>query len=939
MYIKYLLSFTAALTSVTAKEAKSVFAHFILWLTLSEVGNAASMTLEEWKSDIKLAKEAHIDGFALNIAPQDGNTDAILQKAYKAAGEAGDFALFLSFDYASGGPWPSNRVIEKINTYKSHSAQFKYKDRPLASTFEGANNADDWLSIKKSTDCFFMPSWTSLGPEGFKRFISTVDGAFSWDAWSVGAQAKTVDSDRQWMKAIDGRPYMMPISPWFYTNLPQWNKNWLWRGDDLWHDRWQQIIELQPALVQIITWNDYGESHHIGPVYKTGIPKGAEWYVDDDPHDGWRALLPDYIDRFKSGNLTTEYSSKRAAPVKKDIISYWYRRNPASAGSNGGTTGNNPAMGQPSLDPALVSQDKVFISILASEPSDVSVQIGDSAPSKLSAKVAGVNHFSVPFNNRLGRVSIIVSRSGSEVVRTTGPEITRKCKDGKVNWNAFAGSSLDKAENPSDYDLAHRSIEVEPCRRGPESSSISPEAYTKPYCDFMTANPTIFHAIAAFSRRLDDHGFTKLSERDVWTSTLKPGKKYYCPRNDSSLIAFAIGRDYKCGNGIGVVAGHVDALCAKLKPVSKLPTKAGYVQLGVAPYAGALSSTWWDRDLGVGGRVLVRNPDSGVIEPKLVKLDWPIARIPTLAVHFGAPSRGPFNAETQAVPVIGLDNSDIRGVEVNAEASGIEKGTFAATQPERLVKAIAKALGISDYSTIVNWELELFDTQPAQLGGLDKEFIFAGRIDDKLCCYSAFEALLASSEERSTGIVKMVGMFDDEEIGSLLRQGARSNYMSSVIARIVEAFAPNYGPNLLSQTIANSFLVSSDVTHAVNPNFMGQYLENHSPRLNIGVTICTDPNGHMTTDSVSNALLHRIAAKCDSVLQIFQIRNDSRSGGTIGPMTSARTGMRAIDCGIPQLSMHSIRATTGSLDPGLGVKFFKGFFDYFEEVDKEFQHF
>jgi aminopeptidase I len=186
----------------------------------------------------------------------------------------------------------------------------------------------------------------------------------------------------------------------------------------------------------------------------------------------------------------------------------------------------------------------------------------------------------------------------------------------------------------------------------------------------------------------------------------------------------------------------------------------------------------------------------------------------------------------------------------------------------------------------------------------------------------------------------MVGMFDDEEIGSLLRQGAKSNFMSSVIERIAEAFAKDkYGPNLLSQTVANSFLVSSDVIHAVNPNFLNVYMENHSPRLNVGVTISADSNGHMTTDSVSSGILKSIASRCGSTLQVFQIRNDSRSGGTIGPMTSAQIGLRAIDCGIPQLSMHSIRATTGSLDPGLGVKLFKGFFDYFEEVDKDFADF
>jgi len=92
----------------------------------------------------------------------------------------------------------------------------------------------------------------------------------------------------------------------------------------------------------------------------------------------------------------------------------------------------------------------------------------------------------------------------------------------------------------------------------------------------------------------------------------------------------------------------------------------------------------------------------------------------------------------------------------------------------------------------------------------------------------------------------------------------------------------------------------------------------------------------MTTDSISSALFQRIAEKSGHTLQIFQIRNDSRGGGTIGPMLSSAMGVRAIDAGMGQLSMHSIRAACGSKDPGLGVQIFTGFYQYFEEVDKEF---
>ena len=194
------------------------------------------------------------------------------------------------------------------------------------------------------------------------------------------------------------------------------------------------------------------------------------------------------------------------------------------------------------------------------------------------------------------------------------------------------------------------------------------------------------------------------------------------------------------------------------------------------------------------------------------------------------------------VPVIGLDDSKPSGHHSTQEdgwkpslvSGGEDNVTFTTTQAPGLVKAIASELAIEDTSTIVNWELELFDLQPAQLGGLNKEFIFGGRIDDRLCAYAAIEALVASSSPQSStshesgggkdddddgsGILKIVGLFDDEEIGSQLRQGAKSNFLPTAIERIVEAFAgTKYGSNVLSQTYANSFLISADVTHAVNP--------------------------------------------------------------------------------------------------------------------------
>ena len=437
------LAITVISATLTAAEDKYVFAHFIVSHPLPQpyisanllfqAGNAANMSPGDWASDIAMAKTAKIDGFAMNVAAGDPNTDRVLAAAYAAAENAGDFTMFLSFDYLSWGAWDAGQVINKINQYKYSLAQFNYQGKPLVSTFEGVGSIGDWADIKAATGCFFVPDWSSLGPAGFASHLGTADGALSWDAWPKGAADKTVDADEAWMAMLGGKPFMMPVSPWFYTNLPNWGKNWLWRGDDLWYDRWQEVVRLQPAMVEILTWNDFGEAHYIGPIHPGGVPAGAK-YVEGMPHEGWLKFLPHYIDAYKSNNSTSLDGYDEA-------ITYWYKVNPGHSGSTGGTTGNNPGQGQPALPPQTVSQDKVFLSVLVAQPSDVIVSIGGAQPTSLCTMSSGINHFSVPLNGQTGAVKIKVMRGDREIVTTTGPEITNSCKDGSVNWNAYVGTS------------------------------------------------------------------------------------------------------------------------------------------------------------------------------------------------------------------------------------------------------------------------------------------------------------------------------------------------------------------------------------------------------------------------------------------------------------------------------------------------------------------
>ncbi|MCJ1313030.1 hypothetical protein MMC25_006706 [Agyrium rufum] len=420
------------LTYALQAQAKAVFAHFI-------VGNAATSTSSDWAEDIALASAAGIDGFALNIASGDSSNGNSLDNAYNAADAAGNFSLFLSFDYASQGAWGSSAVSSLISKYSSRSSQFKVDGKPMVSTFEGTDNAGDWAGIKSSTNAFFMPDWTSLGPQGFTQHLDTVDGAFSWDAWPNGASAMTTEDDVQWLNALQSKPFMMSVSPWFYTNLPQWSKNWVWNGDSLWYDRWQQVLEVDPQFVEILTWNDFGESHYIGPVRQSGIPEGADWYVGDNAHDAWREFLPYFISAYKTGN-----ASLPQIDLAKMVWSH--RPNPSSSGSTGGTTGNAPY--QDTLPPSTVSPDNISLDVLVAFPADLSVQIGSNTPTTYKAKSAGVNHFNIPFNGQTGNVTYTLTRAGTTLIHVVGDAITDACTNGLVNWNAVVGSAT---ADPSVY--------------------------------------------------------------------------------------------------------------------------------------------------------------------------------------------------------------------------------------------------------------------------------------------------------------------------------------------------------------------------------------------------------------------------------------------------------------------------------------------------------
>ena len=421
-------------------------------------------------------------------------------------------------------------------------------------------------------------------------------------------------------------------------------------------------------------------------------------------------------------------------------------------------------------------------------------------------------------------------------------------------------------------------------------------------------------------------------------------------RNQSALIAFVVGARYESGQGgVHVVGGHTDSPNFHVKPISK-KQKADYLQVGVETYGGGIWHTWFDRDLTLAGRVIVScDKENSKFETKLIHIKRPLLRIPTLAIHLERSVNEAFkvNKEDSTLPILGLTSKAAEAL--NAKVQDGEKSAtgspYMADKHHSVLLDVIAAELCCEVNAIQDFELSLADTQLATTGGLQDEFIHAPRLDNQMTCFCATTAIIgahssSASTLGSSSSIRAIALFDNEEVGSVSTHGAESNLLASLIKRlssvkVMSASAVELGAGTsYERAMAKSFLISSDMAHGFHPNYASFYEDNLRPKLNGGPVIKTNTNQRYASTGPTTFLLRRVAQAASVPLQEFSVRNDMPCGSTIGPMMS-KTGIRTVDIGNPQLSMHSIRETCGSHDVELKIRLFETFFNHFERLDAE----
>ncbi|KAJ6458356.1 putative alpha-1,3-glucanase/mutanase [Mycena vitilis] len=417
-----------------------MFCHFMIGVVSDRTSSA------DYDADMVRAKSYGIDAL-IALQGVDDYTDAQLGYAYDSAARNG-MNVFISYDFNWWNTSQGAQIGAHLSQYASLPAQLVINDAAFVSSFSGDGVDVAAMRSAANRTTMFIPNFHP-GQGDF----SAIDGALNWQAsiaWpnngdnkapTAAANISVAAGDSSYQATLAGKPYLAPASPWFSTHYgPEvsYSKNWVFPGDLLWYNRWNDLLTLGPTFIEIITWNDYGESHYVGPLSSEHEDDGGSKWANDMPHNAWLDMAKPFIAAYKAGSTSPDTF------ITEDQIIYWYRPTLSTIDCDAtDTTANTPANnasgnyfeGRPNGYQSM--QDAIFAVTLLTSAANLTMTSGGST--QVFAAPAGAAAFSIPM--QVGQQSFALARNGVNVLAANSlKDVSDVCPCGLYNFNAYTGS-------------------------------------------------------------------------------------------------------------------------------------------------------------------------------------------------------------------------------------------------------------------------------------------------------------------------------------------------------------------------------------------------------------------------------------------------------------------------------------------------------------------
>ena len=429
--------------------------------------------------------------------------------------------------------------------------------------------------------------------------------------------------------------------------------------------------------------------------------------------------------------------------------------------------------------------------------------------------------------------------------------------------------------------------------------------FCEDYKDFLNKSKTEREAVKYAVEAAEKNGFKKYEFGKKYNA----GDKVYVNNRGKAIMLAVIGNE-DIGSGVNVIAAHIDSPRLDMKQ-NPLYEDTGFAYFKTCYYGGIKKYQWTAVPLALHGII--------------IKSDG----IP-VEISIGEDEGDPCFVVNDLLPHLAVEqmkrnlSDGIKGEEINIL---IGSRPFKSDDESELVKInILKMLnekyGITEYDFITA-ELEAVPLNNARDIGFDRSLIGSYGQDDRVCSYSALQAILTCNNPKKTVITVLT---DKEEIGSDGNTGLKAAYLENFIIDLAKTCGKE-GYNVISV----SKCLSADVNVGFDPCFPDVVDHKNCAYLNNGVVLTkyTGSRGKSGTSDASAEFIGEISRMLNSAGIIWQTgelgKVDLGGGGTVS-MFVARLGMDVLDIGVPVLSMHSPFETTSKLDIYMMYKAFCEFY-------------